>query len=71
MIPATQQFAVTSSSRRRKPGHSKLRARIAAAFAKFANAVDARTANSRTHAFYRSSGGEWTRAFMSIGGAND
>ena len=37
------------------------RARVAAAFAKIAGAVDARTAQRRTNDFYRSSGAVWTR----------
>jgi hypothetical protein len=39
-----------------------LRARVAAAFAKIAGAVDARTAHRRTKTFYRSSGAIWTRS---------
>jgi len=39
-----------------------LRARVAAAFAKIASAVDARTAHARTSNFYRSSGAPWTRS---------
>jgi hypothetical protein len=45
-----------------KLGRFTLRARIAAAFAKIAGAVDARTANRRTTDFYRSSGAAWTRS---------
>ena len=39
-----------------------LRARVAAAFARIAGAVDAPTAHRRTTDFYRSSGAAWTRS---------
>ena len=39
-----------------------LRARVSAAFAKIASAVDARTAHRRTKEFFRSSGAAWTRS---------
>ena len=39
-----------------------LRERVAAAFARIAGAVDARTAQRRTKDFYRSSGAAWTRS---------
>jgi len=45
-----------------EPGRLKLRARVAAAFARIAGAVDARTAQRRTTDFYRSSGAAWTRS---------
>jgi hypothetical protein len=38
------------------------RGRVVRAFRKFANAVDDRTANDRTRAFYRSSGTAWSRS---------
>ena len=37
-----------------------LRGRVAAAFARIAGAVDARTAQRRTKNFYRLSGAAWT-----------
>ncbi len=40
----------------------KLRARVAAAFAKIASAVDPRTAHARTKGFYRLSGTAWARS---------
>ncbi len=40
----------------------RLRARVAATFRKIARAVDERTANRKTHDFYRSSGAAWTRS---------
>lgn len=49
------------ANRVRKLVRLTLRARVAAAFAKMANAVDARTAHGRTKDFYRSSGAPWTR----------
>jgi len=50
------------ASRVRKLVRLTLRARIAAAFAKIASAVDVRTAHTRTKNFYRSSGAAWTRS---------
>ena len=38
------------------------RARVAAAFRKFAHGVDAHTAGDRTRVFYRSSGMAWSRS---------
>ena len=49
-------------SKVRKLVRLTLRARVAAAFAKIAGAVDARTAQRRTMDFYRSSGAAWTRS---------
>ena len=49
-------------SKVRNPVRLTLRARVAAAFAKIAGAVDARTAQRRTRDFYRSSGAAWTRS---------
>jgi hypothetical protein len=40
------------------------RARVAAAFAKIASAVDARTAYRRTKDFYCSSGAAWTTSLI-------
>jgi hypothetical protein len=71
MMPASKEPTARNAARMRRPAGSKLRARVTAAFAELANAVDARTASSRTHAFYRSSGADWTRAFEPIGGADD
>jgi len=39
-----------------------LRLRVAAAFARIAGAVDARTAFRKTKDFYRSSGAAWTHS---------
>jgi hypothetical protein len=39
-----------------------LRARVAAAFEKFAHGVDPRTAGARMKAFYRSSGRAWAQS---------
>jgi len=50
------------ANRVRKLVRLVLRARVAAAFAKIASAVDARTAYARTKDFYRSSGAAWTRS---------
>ena len=47
-------------SKVRKLVRLTLRARVAAAFAKIAGAVDARTAQRRTKNFYRLSGAAWT-----------
>ena len=47
-------------SKVRKLVRLTLRARVAAAFAKIAGAVDARAAQRRTKDFYRSSGTSWT-----------
>ncbi len=49
-------------SKGRKLVRLTLRKRVAAAFAKIAGAVDARTAQRRTKDFYRSSGTAWTRS---------
>jgi hypothetical protein len=49
------------STQDRRTARRGLRIRIAAAFRKFANGVDERTANDRTHNFYRSSGTPWSR----------
>ena len=49
-------------SKVRKLARLTLRARIGAAFAKIAGAVDPRTAQRRTNDFYRSSGAGWTRS---------
>jgi len=49
-------------SKSRKLVRLTLRARVAAAFARIAGAVDARTAQRRTNDFYRSSGTAWTRS---------
>jgi len=49
-------------NRVRKPIRLTLRARVAAAFARIAGAVDARTALRKTKDFYRSSGAAWTRS---------
>ena len=49
-------------NRVRKLARLTLRARVAAAFAKIARAVDARTAHAKTKDFYRSGGAAWTRA---------
>ena len=46
----------------RKMVRPTLRARIFAAFAKIASAVDERTAHRRTREFFRSSGAAWTRS---------
>jgi len=50
------------ANRARKLPRLILRARIAAAFAKIASAVDPRTAGARTKDFYRSSGTTWARS---------
>jgi hypothetical protein len=49
-------------NRVRKLFGSRLRARVAAGFAKIASAVDARKAQRRTGEFYRSSGFVWARS---------
>jgi hypothetical protein len=49
-------------NRVRKLVRLTLRARVAAAFARIAGAVDARTALRKTKNFYRSSGAAWTRS---------
>jgi hypothetical protein len=49
-------------SKARKLVGRTLRARVAAAFAKIAGAVDARMAQRRTRDFYRSSRAAWTRS---------
>ena len=46
----------------RKDVRSTLRARVVAAFAKIASAVNVGTAHRRTMDFYRSSGAAWTRS---------
>ena len=51
---------MTMVSKVRKLVRPMLRERVAAAFAKIAGAVDARTAQRRTKDFYRSSGAAWT-----------
>jgi len=50
------------ANRARKLVRLTLRSRVAAAFAKIAIAVDARTAYARTKDFYRSSGAAWIRS---------
>ena len=45
-----------------RPGRLTLRARVAAAFARIAGAVDAGTAQRRTKDFYRAGGAAWTRS---------
>lgn len=52
---------MNSTNRAGKPVRRTLRASVAAAFRKFARAVDKRTAHRRTQDFYRSSGAPWTR----------
>jgi len=47
-------------NRARKLVRLTLRGRVAAAFARIAGAVDARTAFRKTKDFYRSSGAAWT-----------
>ena len=46
----------------RKIIRDTLRARVGAAFAKVASAVNVGTAHRRTIDFYRSSGADWTRS---------
>jgi hypothetical protein len=50
------------ANKARKLTRLTLRARIAAAFAKIASAVDPRTAHARTKDFYRSGGKAWARS---------
>jgi hypothetical protein len=50
------------ANRMRKIIRDSLRARVGAAFAKVASAVNVGTAHRRTVDFYRSSGADWTRS---------
>jgi hypothetical protein len=54
--------ARTARVRRSRGARSTLRMRVAEAFRAMAHGVDPRTAFGQTKAFYRTGGGEWTRA---------